>query len=107
MRAYPKLRAKMKEHETEQAVLAELLEISSSFFNKKINGKSDFTMTEMYSICRELDIPESEVGDYFNLTEKSGKLSEKLSKASVFQLDLTKLSKSARSALIEAIYENR
>ncbi len=62
---YSKLLGKMKEHHLTQAQLADAIGISKCTLNAKLNGKYNFTAGEMDSICRELDIPNTEIGIYF------------------------------------------
>lgn len=58
---YNKLKGLMTEYHITQEILAKKLEISITTLNFKINGKSDFTVTEAKVISNLLKKPMDEV----------------------------------------------
>ena len=62
---HSKLLGKIKECGKTQAELAEAIGINKSTLSCKLNGHNSFTATEMIAICKELAIPEIEIGNYF------------------------------------------
>lgn len=62
---YGKLRGKFKEVHLTQAQIAEIIGISAASMSEKLNGKSDFSHSEIISICGTLKIPAKEIGTYF------------------------------------------
>lgn len=50
-----KLYQEMKKHGVTQAMIARRLGISANSVNNKLQGKRDFTATEMYTICEMID----------------------------------------------------
>lgn len=65
---YRKLRGKIREFGT-QADVAKEIGISSTSFSDKLNGKSDFSNSEVTALCDVLSISVSEIPIYF-FTEK-------------------------------------
>lgn len=68
---YSKLKGRMKECETTQAQLAEMIGINKSSLNVKLNGRYAFTNEEILSICKELHISNNEISKYFFCTSSS------------------------------------
>ena len=62
---YSKLLGRMKERGVTQEKLAKEIAVSKSTLNSKLNNRFKFTADEIDSICRVLDISNSEIGDYF------------------------------------------
>ena len=62
---YSKLLGKIKERGYTQEKLAKEIRRDKSSMSAKLNGKSAFTTTEIDCICKVLDIPNSEIVDYF------------------------------------------
>ena len=62
---YSKLLGRMKERGITQEQLAKEIGKDKSTVNAKLNGKYAFTTKEIDDICKVLDIPNSEIGDYF------------------------------------------
>ena len=58
---YNKLKGLMAEYHITQEILAKKLEISITTLNFKINGKSDFTVTEAKVISNILKKPMDEI----------------------------------------------
>jgi putative transcriptional regulator len=56
MRGYPKLKGYLKEKGINQAVAASVIGIKLNAFNNKLNGRSDFTMSEVRKLCEYLGI---------------------------------------------------
>lgn len=52
---YGRLYQELKKHGVTQAMIARRLRISANSVNNKIQGKSDFTASEMYAICEMID----------------------------------------------------
>ena len=50
-----------KETGTSQLVLAKLLNITEKTYNQKENGKSEFTINEMYAISKYFNMKVSEI----------------------------------------------
>lgn len=62
---YEKLFNRMHSYRYNQTTLAKKLGISRVSMNSKINSKKAFTQQEIIRICKILDIPLDDVGDYF------------------------------------------
>lgn len=56
MRGYPKLKGYLKEKGIKQKTIAIVLGIKLNAFNNKLNGRSDFTMSEVKTLCEYLEI---------------------------------------------------
>jgi len=50
------LHEKMEEHSMTQSKLASLLGVSKSTMSRKINGKSDFSVSQAFKVCHILNI---------------------------------------------------
>ena len=68
---YSKLRGRIRECETTQAQLAEMIGINKSSLSVKLNGRYAFTNEEILSICKELHIANDEISKYFFCTTSS------------------------------------
>lgn len=62
---YSKLRGKIAERGMTNTRVAEACRIRKGTFSQKINNHSEFTQEEIVSICDALQIPYSDVHDYF------------------------------------------
>lgn len=62
---YNKLRGKIREVYRTQDEFAEAMQMNTSTISGKLNGKSDWTRTEMELACTLLDIPMAEMHIYF------------------------------------------
>ena len=62
---YAKLLGKIKEQGFTQAKLADAIGINRGTLSAKLNGQYSFSVKEIDSICRELDISNGEIGAYF------------------------------------------
>lgn len=62
---HSKLLGKIRECGKTQAELAEDIGINKATLSCKLNGRNSFTAAEMIAICKELNIPEIEISDYF------------------------------------------
>lgn len=62
---YSKLLGRIKECGLTQEQLAKAIGKNKSTISAKINGQFSFTTKEIDDICRVLDIPNNEIGDYF------------------------------------------
>lgn len=51
-----KFKAWMVENRIKQTELMELLDLSSTSINKKVNGKEDFTLPQIKKICKKYGI---------------------------------------------------
>lgn len=65
------LKGKIVENELTLAKLAPRLKMSAPSLSKKLNGKADFTLTEIRDACVELGIEKEDIGLYF-FTEGKG-----------------------------------
>ncbi len=65
---HKKLRARMLEHGMKQADLAEQLGIRVQCLSAKMCGDRPFTLKNALDTCDALDIPYSEIRDYFELS---------------------------------------
>lgn len=70
--SYAKLRGKIKEVFGTQDAFAVAMEMDRSTLSLKLNGKSEWTMSEIEKACYLLGIPINEVYLYF-FTAKVGK----------------------------------
>lgn len=64
-RNYSKLLGRIKERGITQEQLASAIGKNKSTVSAKINGRFSFTQKEIDDVCRALDIPNDEIGDYF------------------------------------------
>lgn len=62
---YSKLLGKIRECGLTQATLAKMVGISKTTLSGKLNNQFYFTAIEMYAICEILDIPITEISEYF------------------------------------------
>ena len=62
---YSKLLGKIKEQGFTQAKLADAIGINRGTLSAKLNGQYSFSVKEIDSICKELDISNNEIGAYF------------------------------------------
>ena len=62
---YAKLLGRIKERGFTQEILANAIGKNKSTLSIKLNGRYPFTAKEIDDICRVLDIPNAEIGDYF------------------------------------------
>lgn len=62
---HSKLRGRIAECGTTQAQLAAEIGINKSSLSQKLNGNFSFTASEMLAICKALNIPKSEISEYF------------------------------------------
>lgn len=62
---YSKLLGKIKECGYTQESLAQVIKMSESTLNLKLNNKASFKQSEIKIICKVLDISEDEIGVYF------------------------------------------
>lgn len=62
---YSKLLGRIRECGLTQEKLAKAIEKDKSTISAKLNGQSSFTQKEIDTICKVLDISNSEIADYF------------------------------------------
>lgn len=62
---YNKLRGRIIERYGSQSAFASEFGISNNVFTKKMNSRIRFTTNDIIRIVNMLDIPESEIGEYF------------------------------------------
>jgi transcriptional regulator with XRE-family HTH domain len=62
---YSKLLGRIRERGFTQEQLAGEIDKDKSTLSAKLNGKFAFTTNEIDDICRVLDIPNNEIGEYF------------------------------------------
>lgn len=62
---YSKLLGRMKEFGFTQEMLSSKIDINKGTLNAKLHNKTAFTATEIADICKLLDIPKHEIGEYF------------------------------------------
>ena len=62
---YSKLLGRIRECGITQEQLAKAIGKNKSTISSKLNNQFSFTQEEMDDICRVLDIPNSEIGEYF------------------------------------------
>lgn len=65
MKTFGKLRERIREKYKTQKVFALAMGMDISTLNAKLNGLRDWTLSEIESACRLLDIRMDEVKDYF------------------------------------------
>lgn len=66
---YSKLLGRMKERGVTQEQLAKEIGKNEATLNMKLNNKFQFKADEMDAICKALDIPNIEMGEYFFCTD--------------------------------------
>ena len=62
---HSKLLGRIRECGFTQEQLAKAIGISKASLSAKLNNQFYFTAKDMYSICEVLNIPTSEIGEYF------------------------------------------
>ena len=62
---YSKLLGRIRECGLTQEQLAKAIGKNKSTISAKVNNQFSFTQDEMNDICKVLDIPNNEIGDYF------------------------------------------
>ena len=62
---YSKLLGRMREYGFTQERLAEAIGINKTTLSAKLNNRFAFTQEEIDSICKVLDIPNEDIGEYF------------------------------------------
>ena len=62
---YSKLLGRIKERGFTQELLAKAIGKNKSTVSAKLNNQFSFTQEEMGDICRVLDIPNEDIGEYF------------------------------------------
>lgn len=62
---YRKLRGKIVEIYGSQTAFVEAFGVSENTFSLKMNNKVRFSANDIIKICRMLDIPKNEIGEYF------------------------------------------
>lgn len=62
---YSKLLGRMKECGFTQEKLAKAVGMSKNTLNLKLNNKYSFSQDEIIAICKLLNIPISEIGEFF------------------------------------------
>jgi transcriptional regulator with XRE-family HTH domain len=62
---YAKLLGRMREYGFTQEQLAKDIGINKATLSSKLNNRFSFTQEEMLDICKLLNIPVCEMGDYF------------------------------------------
>lgn len=62
---YSKLLGRMKEFGFTQEQLAKAIGLSKGSLNAKLKNLFYFTAKDIYAICEVLNIPTSEIGEYF------------------------------------------
>lgn len=62
---FSKLRGLIKEKVNRQDILARKIGISPASLSSKLNGQTEFTLSEITRIIKVLDIPKNEISTYF------------------------------------------
>ena len=62
---YSKLLGRMKECGFTQEQLAKAIDINKATLSGKLNNRFSFSQEEIIAICKLLNIPVCEIGDYF------------------------------------------
>ena len=62
---YRKLRGKIVEVYGSQTAFVKAFGVSENTFSMKVNNKVRFSANDIIKICRMLDIPKNEIGEYF------------------------------------------
>ena len=62
---YSKLRGKIKEKFGSEIKLSKKMELSPTSISYRLNNKVEFSSSEMYKLITLLDVPGSEIKDYF------------------------------------------
>ena len=62
---YSKLLGRMREKGITQEDVAEKMGKNAATFSRKLNNLNYFTQSEISSLCCILEIPDSEIGNYF------------------------------------------
>ena len=62
---FPALLGKIVEHYGTQANFARQLKVSTKTLSFKMTGITDWTLSDIITVCKLLDIPFSEIGYYF------------------------------------------
>lgn len=62
---YAKLLGRMRECGFTQEQLAKAIGVNKATLSLKLNNRFSFTQEEILSICKRLNVPVCEIGDYF------------------------------------------
>ena len=62
---FPAVFSKIVEHYGTQADFARRLKTSTKTLSFKMTGRTDWTLSDIITVCELLDIPFSEIGYYF------------------------------------------
>lgn len=62
---YAKLLGRMRECGFTQEQLAKAIGVNKATLSLKLNNRFSFAQEEILSICKQLNIPVCEIGDYF------------------------------------------
>jgi transcriptional regulator with XRE-family HTH domain len=62
---YSKIKALLVEKNMSQEELAEKVKIEKTTLNRKLNEKSDFSISEVDRLCSVLEIPDDKIRYYF------------------------------------------
>jgi transcriptional regulator with XRE-family HTH domain len=65
MKYYKKLRMKMIMDGITQETLAELMELSTCTISNYFTGRIEWRLSQVYKVCDVLEIPYSEISNYF------------------------------------------
>lgn len=65
MRKFGKLKEKIKEKYNGQKPFADAMNLNLATLNLKLNGKTEFTRSEIEKICNILNIPADQIQEYF------------------------------------------
>lgn len=65
MRKFGRLREKIRAVFGTQKAFADAMGMNVATLNAKLNGKTDWTLTEIEKVCTRLNIATTETNDYF------------------------------------------
>lgn len=60
-----KLRIRILEYYDTQRSFAEALGMSQNLLSYRLQGRTQFRSDEIYKVCKMLDIPQEQIGEYF------------------------------------------
>lgn len=76
MKLFKSLKAKMFEKEVDQKWLAQKMGVGPHTIGNRMNGRTDWTLTEIYQVCDLLGIDYSQISFYFPRNGHTSKAQE-------------------------------
>lgn len=69
---FSRLKGRIRECGFADKDIARLLGLTPQTFSSKLNGKADWNVSEMWKICEILNIPVTDMHEFFALSHENG-----------------------------------